>query len=67
MLCTPEGENHKETAFFQSYPPNSAVSALPGRDFITGSIQAEFGLPSVMDLRERILPLKSQVEKKILL
>ena len=36
MLCTPEGENHKETAFFQSYPPNSAVSALPGRDFITG-------------------------------
>lgn len=39
------------------------MSALPGRDFITESIQAEFGLPSVRDLGERILPLKSQVAK----
>lgn len=63
-LCTPEGENHRETAFFQAYPPNSAMSSLPGRDFIAGSIQAEFGLPSVRDLGKRILPLKSQVTKK---
>lgn len=50
-------------AFFQSQSPNSATSALPGRDFIIESIQAEFGLPSVRDLGERILPLKSQVAK----
>lgn len=39
----------------------SATPTLPGRDFHTGCIQIEFGLPSVRNLGERILSLKRKV------
>lgn len=46
---------------YNCHHPKVQIQPCQGEIFVTGHIQAKFGLPSVRDLGERILSLKKDV------
>lgn len=54
-------ESHRVACFLSLSHPKVQYQPCRVEIFVTGSVQVEFGLPSVGDLGERVLSLKREV------